>query len=609
MQYLRILLVCCAFCTIASLHISILPACRYTPANILILQYLFDCFMSGLGIYFSHKLERQTKMCQKEQEQFLQKLLKKQSSTTYGKDKQFSTMKASDKFRQQHPLTFHCHYEPYLKQILGGEENVLIKGKPLRFGLTSGTTGQRKMIVTSKSRILLFILKFVPIGQRILRKSILPSFSPLLKTCYVYTHTQPKDPCPGITMGPTTMLNLPDLLYRLQYSTPPAGMRLTNERQATYVHLLFALRDPDLQAIFTIFAASLYNTFKILEEEWPCLVNDMREGCISDSINLDHEVKISLEKELHPDPKRADELEAEFKKGFYDITRRIWPRMTSLWGVSSGSMTVYEDILKVKFIGDLPIVSMIYNSTECLLGVLHGGAKRTEYIPFPGDVFYEFIPVENCSQEQPDTLLAEEVMLGSYYEVVITNIDGLYRYRMGDVVKVTGFYNKTPLLEYGHRVGDVLDMHGERTPEIIIKAALQEALTKYATFHLVDFTCVESDILRKCTGGSDEGISNHYSVIAELDVVDGQIENLNNLKKLALDVDLALCDLSSAYSDCRDRDLLQPLLLILVRPDTFREFRYLLSSKSNGSTMQVKVPKVLGNDEFIQFFLQRKLEE
>lgn len=55
------------------------------------------------------------------------------------------------------------------------------------------------------------------------------------------------------------------------------------------------------------------------------------------------------------------------------------------------------------------------------------------------------------SQDQPDTLLAEEVTVGSYYEVVITSIDGLYRYRMGDVVRVTGFYNKTPLLEFGHR--------------------------------------------------------------------------------------------------------------------------------------------------------------
>lgn len=346
-----ILLVCCAICTIVTLHISILPACRYTPASILIFQYLFDCFISGLGSYFSRKLESQTKRCQEEQEQFLQSLLEKQAGTAYGKDKEFASLKSSIEFRQQHPLTFHSHYEPYLKRIVeGGEDNVLIEGKPVRLGLTSGTTGQRKRIVTSKRRLLLFILKFVPIGQRILRRSILPSFSPLLKTCYLYAHTQPSYPLPGISMGPTTMLNLPDLLYRLQYSTPPAGMRLTNERQATYVHLLFALRDPDLQAIFAIFAASLYYTFKVLEEEWPGLVNDLREGRISDSIDLAHDVKITLEKELQADPKRADELEAEFKKGFEDIARRIWPRMSSLWGVTSGSMTVYEDILKVKYI-------------------------------------------------------------------------------------------------------------------------------------------------------------------------------------------------------------------------------------------------------------------
>lgn len=39
------------------------------------------------------------------------------------------------------------------------------------------------------------------------------------------------------------------------------------------------------------------------------------------------------------------------------------------------------------------------------------------------------------------------VEVGSVYEVIVTTYGGLFRYRLGDIVKVVGFYNSSPQIE------------------------------------------------------------------------------------------------------------------------------------------------------------------
>ena len=57
----------------------------------------------------------------------------------------------------------------------------------------------------------------------------------------------------------------------------------------------------------------------------------------------------------------------------------------------------------------------------------------------------------NSNEVQPETLLIDELKEGESYELLITNIDGLYRFRLGDVIKVVGFYNKSPIIEVRFR--------------------------------------------------------------------------------------------------------------------------------------------------------------
>lgn len=76
--------------------------------------------------------------------------------------------------------------------------------------------------------------------------------------------------------------------------------------------------------------------------------------------------------------------------------------------------------------------------------------------------FFEFLG------EDGREVLAHELVAGRSYEVVVSTGGGLYRYRLGDRVRVTGFYKECPLVRFLGRSGLVSDHFGEKlTPEAI----------------------------------------------------------------------------------------------------------------------------------------------
>jgi hypothetical protein len=67
---------------------------------------------------------------------------------------------------------------------------------------------------------------------------------------------------------------------------------------------------------------------------------------------------------------------------------------------------------------------------------------------------------------------------GRRYYVFPTTTAGLYRYEMNDIIEVTGFYNKTPLLSFCQKGKGVSSLTGEKLYESQVVKAVQNALEK-----------------------------------------------------------------------------------------------------------------------------------
>lgn len=77
-------------------------------------------------------------------------------------------------------------------------------------------------------------------------------------------------------------------------------------------------------------------------------------------------------------------------------------------------------------------------------------------VPMLDQVFFEF------EDEAGEIHLLHELQVGRNYTIVLSQMGGLYRYRIGDRVRVSHFYRKTPCLEFLGRNQAVSDLVGEK---------------------------------------------------------------------------------------------------------------------------------------------------
>jgi hypothetical protein len=236
---------------------------------------------------------------------------------------------------------------------------------------------------------------------------------------------------------------------------------------------------------------------------------------------------------LRPLPARAKELrslEASNAAG-------IWPelRVISCWAEGASAPGAQE--LRRRF-------------PKALLqpkGLLATEAFVT--LPFRGRYplavqshFFEFI------HRTGEVLPLSALRAGEEYELLVTTGGGLWRYRLGDRVRVTDWVERTPSCEFLGRAGNVSDQFGEKLSEPFVAAALRQVLGA----QMGRFALLAPD--QDATGW-------HYTLYLE-----GHLE-----QAWAAQLDRALAE-NPHYAYCRDLGQLQPLRLFAITRGGFEAF-------------------------------------
>ena len=100
-------------------------------------------------------------------------------------------------------------------------------------------------------------------------------------------------------------------------------------------------------------------------------------------------------------------------------------------------------------------------STECIVSFPLKNVKNGSVAAY-NSFFYEFIQVSDDKLENRSPKLLDELELGERYCVVVTTNAGLYRYNTNDIVEVTGFYHKIPIVKFVGRINNFSDIVGEK---------------------------------------------------------------------------------------------------------------------------------------------------
>uniref|UniRef100_A0ACD5TH37 Uncharacterized protein n=1 Tax=Avena sativa TaxID=4498 RepID=A0ACD5TH37_AVESA len=361
--------------------------------------------------------------------------------------------------------------------------------------------------------------------------------------------------------------------------------------QSLYCHLLCGLIYSDeVRFVSSTFAHSLVHALQTFEEVWEDLCADIRYGVLSDKVTVPS-VREAVSKILTPNPELADSVNNKCKglSNWYGVVPTLWPKAKYVYGIMTGSMEPYLKKLR-HYTGDLPLISGDYGASEGWVGCNIDPTvppEQVTYVVLPSTGYFEFIPLQKTTGEEMENIASldyiesepiglTEVEVGKIYEVVLTTFAGLYRYRLGDVVKISGFHNSTPKVQFICRRSLMLSIHVDKNTEKDLQFAVREAakLLEDEKLGVVDFTS-------SIDMSSDPGC---YVIYWEL----SSKASDEVLMGCANALDLAFVD--EGYKSSRKVETIGPLELRILKKGTFKEILVHFLSLG-GSVSQFKTPR------------------
>ena len=97
--------------------------------------------------------------------------------------------------------------------------------------------------------------------------------------------------------------------------------------------------------------------------------------------------------------------------------------------------------------------------------------------------FFEFAAVDDNK-----IYLADELQQGKKYSVILTTSGGFYRYKLKDIIQVTDFMGKIPVITFLGKQDKVSDLFGEKLNELFVKNILEGAGIEKGFFMLAPET-------------------------------------------------------------------------------------------------------------------------
>jgi hypothetical protein len=154
-------------------------------------------------------------------------------------------------------------------------------------------------------------------------------------------------------------------------------------------------------------------------------------------------------------------------------TRRLWPslQMVACWKSSTCGMQLRS--LRALLGDSFPIVDATYSATEGWINVPYADGRVGGPV-HPGAHVFEFLPLGKSSAS--DLLRVSQLEVGKSYEIVLTTVMGLVRYRLFDIVRCTGHEGRTPIIEFVQKSSNEISLG----PACVSEAELVIALATVA---------------------------------------------------------------------------------------------------------------------------------
>lgn len=194
-----------------------------------------------------------------------------------------------------------------------------------------------------------------------------------------------------------------------------------------YLQALFALRQKKISLAICDHYDNMLELLRYIEKHWPTLAEDIEHG----------------NPYIQPDAERADTIREimELHHIGTQMVEQLWPGLHCIMVYDVDRLSASFELLRTYCGSKVHFVFTGISSPEGTFSTtLNLDDPQTVLIP--DSVFYEFKPKE--AQKYSQLLTLDQLEIGRSYELVVTTLSGLYRYKTRKTVLVVGRYHDTP---------------------------------------------------------------------------------------------------------------------------------------------------------------------
>ncbi|MBA0859012.1 hypothetical protein Goshw_002495 [Gossypium schwendimanii] len=540
-------------------------------------------------------IEEMTKNVDSVQERILGEILSRNADTEYLKRFQLNGATDRDTFKSKVPVVTYEDLQPEIQRIANGDKSPILSSHPISEFLTSSGTsaGERKLMPTIHEELnrrqLLYSL-LMPVMNL-----YVPGLDKGKGLYFLFIKAETKTPG-GLLARPVLTSYYKSDHFKSRpydpfnvYTSPNETILCPDSIQSMYAQMLCGLiMREEVLRVGAVFASGLLKAIRFLQVNWKQFAHDIETGTLNPKVT-DPSVRECMSKILKPNPELAAFITKECSEENWEcIITRIWPNTKYLDVIVTGAMAQYIPTLEY-YSGGLPMACTMYASSECYFGLnLKPMCKPSEvsYTIMPNMAYFEFLPhddssAQDSSRDSPPRLVdLANLEVGKEYELIVTTYAGLCRYRVGDILRVTGFHNAAPQFRFIRRKNVLLSIDFDKTDESELQQAIENASVLLKEFN--------TSVVEYTSYADTKQIPGHYVIYWELFVKDAANAPTDEvLSQCCFQMEESL---NVVYRQCRVADSIGPLEIRVVKNGTFEELMDYAISRG-ASINQYKVPR------------------
>ena len=485
------------------------------------------------------------------QRALLRRIMSENADTEFGKDHRFSLVADAAVFRQATPVQSYEDLRPLIeRQELTGEPCLTME-QPVYYHRTSGTVGAPKNIPVTASG-----LKQMKRDQQ-MGAYVWSRDSDILQGKGFAVSGQAVE---GRMEGGTPFGSASGLLYQSQSKLVKARYVLSPEiadiedYEARYLAMvIYGLAEPDVTGMATANPSTFLRLLSVADMHADTVLKAIATGRMPEVDSLPDAVKHGLKGNPNRAAYLTDRLKVAERFTFIDI----WPNLKGVVTWTGGSCGTALNGLSGLLPADIPIIELGYLASE-FRGTLNIDAGNNVCLPTFFQTYFEFAERDAWEAGGSEFLGLHELEQGGEYYVFVTTPEGLYRYDMNDIVRVSGMVHQTPTLDFVQKGKGTTSITGEKLTESQALDAVPAALSR-RNVHQRFFILI-----------ADEDAA-EYTLFVEAD--GPETSSYGGGDAIAAEVDRRLCELNVEYEAKRKSGRLVPLQVRWLRRGTGDRYR------------------------------------